>query len=256
MPMYSTGDPVKDNRLTVPAEEMVKLFDEGTSVLGIARKYSCSRGAVCRRLEQAGRTPRGCGESQTLRWERAPVGEGQRITAAAHVAARGRRHTFEEMRNRADCRQRLADPTKLKGHERAFYDLASPFLKLVPQLAVGPYNLDFSVADSPIAVEIFGGGWHLADKHIRLFNQRSPYIRDAGFSVVAIWCCKKQTIDRRGVDYVRALVDQARGDKTVLREQYVICGDGQPATTGSRKLNYLTGVMSFEHGIYVISVDD
>src|SRR5690606_34733996 len=99
-----------------------------------------------------------------------------------------------------------------------------------PQKAIGKYNVDFAVA--PVAMEVLGGGWHLAKRHHAV---RTPQILDAGWHLVFIWDHEgRSALTAGAADYVVTFLKQVRRNPPAVGQYRVISGDGQLLSTGSR----------------------
>lgn len=243
--------PPSKKRKQLPIAKVLELFENGVTVQAIAKRFCVNRRAINRVLVENGKTPRGLREAMLIRFQKSTKEYRQQITKAAHAAVTGKRYTAKEKRYRAKSRQRTFSVNKLKGYEREFWELC-PF-DLIPQFAVGGYNVDFALTEFPIAVEIFGGKWHTVGNHRLTFRQRSEYIRDAGFVSLIIWCFDGVRIRAGCIEYLESLVDVFSRKKAALREQYVILGNGQLTTFGRDKLEYLSGVIRFHNGKHVVS---
>src|SRR5580692_1561484 len=156
----------------LPLEEVYELFQEGVSTNTLAKKFGVGRSDIDAVLRYGGFTPRNSSDAMFARMKNSTEEERQTLTASAHAAIRGYKYSFEELCRRATSRQRTFDANKLYGNELIFYEKYGP--GLIPQFAVGPYNLDFGIAGTPITVEINGGNFHLFGKHARVFAERSP----------------------------------------------------------------------------------
>lgn len=249
MPKRNVDDYIKGSRLRLPMEDLKVKFLAGSSVKALASEYGCSRRAIQSRLEFMGIEMRNCSEAMFTRMKFTTPEERKRLSlfgSSAVVAP-----PFEELCTRAKHRQAEANPSKLQGWEAKFYEVAGS-IGLVPQFAVGPYNVDFLITGSPVTVEVLSRGWHSCKRHQTTFRKRSIYIRDAGFIAVLVWCFDGEGITVDCVEYLKSLVKKTRRDESMLGEHHVIRGNGDPTTFGSCNLDYLSGVMRFHQGKYVV----
>jgi very-short-patch-repair endonuclease len=173
-----------------------------------------------------------------LRMSQTPKKERMRLSKAAHDAVRGVRQSLEHQCKRATTREinqvaiseiefRCADALRNRG-----------FI-CVMQKAIGPYNIDIALTEPPIAVEIFGGQWHTADRHAARFRKRTDYLLDQGWLPVIVWVTRDIPFGAGAIEYIVALAEKMRRGESVGRKEQMIRGDGQPSTIGERKLNGL-----------------
>jgi len=109
---------------------------------------------------------------------------------------------------------------------------------VVPQLAVGDYNIDIAIPEHSIAVEVFGGGWHSCGDHAARHIERTKYILDQGWSVVIIWTARVQhPLEIGGARYLHALAEFLGRNQSTGRQYRVIWGDGKVPATSKSKLN-------------------
>lgn len=224
----------------LPADEIVRRYLSGESQKTLADNFGVSRYAIRRRLELAGVDIRDIGNANQLMMSTRGADKHKRNTAAANAAARGRVTTFEERCKSALGRER--SQSFVSHYER---QLAAWLLERgahpVTQKAIGPYNLDIALA--PVAVEVFGGGWHAYGDHATRSAERFQYILDNGWSVVIIWVNRRAGgLTVKAADYVIAHLERARRDPSLIGQYGVIRGDGQEVAAFSRNLDNLTRI--------------
>jgi len=230
-------------RVRLPVNEMIELYQTGISENVIAARYNTSRTVVRNRLLKAGIAIRGQTEANRLMMSQRTPEEIARFTAPMHIAARGKKRTFEQLCNGAIGKEQTqAHATE---SERLFASwLAERGLTPVLQKAVGPYNID--VAVQPIAVEIYGGGWHGQGDHAARSRKRFEYILNNGWAAVVIWVNRRYCpLSVAAADYVVAFLEQVRSNPALIGQYRVIRGDGQDMTIDGANLDYLTVVPSF-----------
>jgi hypothetical protein len=217
-------------RTTLPVDEIVERYLAGASVNALANDYGVSRNVIELRLKDRGVHLRDVTEANRLMMSRRSPEEHQRNAEAAHRAVRGRKVPFETRCKIALARERkqlTVSPfeRRLKGWLREEFGIEA-----TPQRAVGPYNVD--LAAHPVAVEVFGGGWHSAGAHAARTPDRTRYILDQGWNLVIVWVddSRKHPLGIRAAQYVAAFVEESRRDPTLQGEYRVVWGDGHVPT--------------------------
>ena len=232
------------NRTQVNVGKIIQLFQDGVSVKAIAEQLHVDRNVIYKRMADVGLQPRTGSEANLIRFQNSTKEERQRITAAAHAAVCGSRRTEEDLCKRAQGVMRQACSNKWEcAVQMGLTDVGLP---TIPQYAIGKYNVDLLIAETPFAVEVFGGSWHAYGSHVTRFRSRYEFIRDTGYSVFIIWCLTP-TIEPQIYHKIKSIVDRFCTGETVFREQYVCRSDGNMTAPYGDKLNYLTSVMRLKH---------
>lgn len=217
--------------------DLLKRYCAGESEKHLAECFGHSRNVIRRILTENGVAPRNRSEGMLARMKRTPPEERQRLASRAHAAVRGVRRTRKELLQRA--RTREAKRLGTDKSERLLESwLQERGITCMPQKAIGPYNVDLAIAEPPIAVEGFGGRWHVYNRYRSRFLRRAKHIRRAGYTQVIIWNDAKGRLDTGAADYIVALVQSLSKGESAPREQHVIWGNGKTTTRGSKKLNY------------------
>src|SRR5579859_2790695 len=160
---------------SLPVSEIVARYVAGESENALANVYCTTRAVVRSHLRSAGITLRGQTEANRLSSAARTPEQHRRYVEAAHIAARAHVQSFDEKAKRAKTRQERGlgvSPAELLLAEW----LKQRGIEMTPQLAIGPYNVDLGTY--PVAVEIFGGGWHAYGRHRRLAPERYRYLLD------------------------------------------------------------------------------
>jgi transposase len=107
---------------------------------------------------------------------------------------------------------------------------------LIPQQAVGRYNID--VGAKPVAIEVFGGGWHSAGAHRRRTTSRYRFLLEHGWAVLVIWCIAEfKHISKEAADYAAAYIAEVRADASLLGAWRAIRADGVFISQGRSELD-------------------
>jgi very-short-patch-repair endonuclease len=100
-------------------------------------------------------------------------------------------------------------------------------IEVIPQQAVGPYNVDLGTF--PIAVEVWGGAWHFSRDHTERFH----YLLDRGWAVVIVYTDKiRSPLGPGAADYIAALIEICRTAPPPAGQYWVIRGSGELSASG------------------------
>lgn len=217
---------------SLPTDDLVERYGEGESVNALAKSFGVSRRTIEYRLKAAGVTIRGTADANRLMMASRSPEENRRSIAAAHVAVRGSKRTPESLVQAAATREAseawVAAHTSPEERQVARW-VEQRGLTVVPQKAIGPYNVDFTAG--PVAVEVFGGGWHQYGAARRRTAHRLGYILDEGWHLMIVWAINARwPVNTLAADQIVAFAQSARRDPSGRGQYRVIWGDGQPAT--------------------------
>jgi very-short-patch-repair endonuclease len=205
----------------LPVDQIVARYKAGESENGLAKAFTTNRNVIHARLVAAGVNLRSNAAANRLLAEQTPREEHMRRIRIAQKATRGKKRTFEHGCNIALSRQN--NSSGRSEYEILISDmLISRGIDVIPQQAVGPYNID--IGTYPIAVEILGGNWHNIKK---IHLKRTRYILNQNWLMVFIWSTKRAPISASVTDYIITCLQEVRHDPSILGEYRVIRGDGQ-----------------------------
>lgn len=229
---------VHSRRIAMP-DDVAARYAAGESENAIAQRLGVSRNVVTIRLREAGIPRRGQREANVMTMAGRSDEEKARNAEAAHAAARGRVHTEEERCKQALTRERNCS---MMGPDEAVLAqmLADRGIAGVPQKAIGRYNCD--LACGPVAVEVFGGGFHFAGTHAARLPKRTLYLLDRGWSIIIVSVTQRWPLTDAGADNVAAFIEDHRRDPSRGREYRVIRGTGQFVAGGSADDDEITVV--------------
>ncbi len=200
--------------------------------------------AIRRVLEIAGVEVRGQSAAEFLKWSKMGTKARAKQTAAANEAARGRVCSFEELCLKAKIREER--PSNVSSYETK---LRAMLLKrgivCEPQKAIGPYNCDLAAA--PVAVEIWGGGWHFGGHHMARTPKRFRYLFDNDWDILVIVLNHRFPLTTAVADYVAAYVQEARRNPSTVGQYRVIWGAGKFSVSGSAKDDEFSFIPPFTH---------
>lgn len=214
---------------------LLSAFDEGASVKSLSEKHGVDRTTITRVLTENGRRPRSISEENYLRAKRETPARRKENTAAANAAARGRKLRRHELQSRALTKQERESHASESERSLARQLRDRGVSGIVLQQAAGIYNIDIGAA--PVAIEVFGGGWHAHGRHRRRTETRYRYLLDNGWAVLVIWCmgvCPRPSI--AAANYAAAYIDMVREDAGLIGEFRVIRADGKFLMKGRDRL--------------------
>lgn len=229
----------------INSDNLIKKYISGVSVKKLAEFNGVSRTVINRILIENNIPTRNRSKAMFTRMSQTSTRERKRLTKAAHEACHGRKHTLSEKIKRAKTRQ-LRQVGISASETRLVRMLNNRGIETTQQLAIGPYNID--IACNPVAVEIFGGGWHWYGKHLRIVNERFKYILSTGWDILVINITNEFPLNKSVADYVVSYIQSRRSDKALIREYRVVRGAGEFIAGGSINDNEISIVPAFTRG--------
>lgn len=213
--------------LTLPSVDIAAEYTAGESEYALSLKYSVGRGTIRSRLLEQGVQIRDQSEAGLVRTSRMTFEERGAQAWAANNATRG--VTPDEDRLERAARTRMERGGFDSAAEKLLWELCSALgLHLQSQMAIGRYNVD--LANRPVAVEVFGGGWHLRRK--ARHAERTKQILDQGWHLLIVWDLSESRLGAGAAEYLHAWHQEASGQPASTREYRVISGEGQLLSAG------------------------
>jgi very-short-patch-repair endonuclease len=216
--------------------DLIKLYQGGTSAIQLAKRLNVSDWSIRKCLTTAGIKLRNRSEVNALTRQQHPD-----WADAAHVAARGRRQTWNEMCQKALAQQLSVTHTTPMENALA-EEIRQQGCAVIQQLAIGPYNADIALGS--VAVEVCG-------RHPNGLKsgslKRLRYIGNAGFSVMFCVISSKRKhypipLSRYAAHIIS--IAQKTSHNPPLRGQYwVVSGDGKIFAGGSTQAHDLSLVV-------------
>lgn len=215
-------------------DNLLERYIAGESENQLAQEAGVNRSTFRQRLLEAGITPRTQSESERFKWGRMTTAQRSNQVRAAHDATRGRKAPFSELCQRAKSREgsltyNVAPEEIELAHFLRFammeyrWEIIDFFpWEIIHNFAVGPYNCDIGI--SPIAVEVWGGGWH--PKPIDI--ERTKYILNAGYSILYVDLDQRRyPLGHIVTNYVVSLYETTRMNPSGKRQYWMVRGDGE-----------------------------
>ena len=228
-------------KIEIPnASHLIECYQSGMSENKLAKLAGIGRTAMRKFLVGAGVDIRSQSEAERLKWSQMPEAIRTNQVRAAHEAARGRVHSFEERAARAKTNE--TSKFRASPVESMLIDWLlelAPGLSITPQKAVGVYNIDVAINEPTIAVEIFGGGWHASGSHRTRFFERVPYlVNECGYHLIVVWVDgRKYPLDINGARKVISLAQLASALPPGERLYAMVLGNGNLAPAVGTKFN-------------------
>ena len=236
-------------RVPLDPDDLRQRYEQGHSVLKMARELDTSRPTIVRKLAALGLEPRSASEANRLRMAGLSAQERRALAASANRARRGEVKLEPRSTNRAGAAVESArSQTRLIG--RGEPELADLLIRrgitVECQLPVHGYNIDIAVR--PVAVEVWWGeGYPL--RHGRQ-ARRVIDLASVGWSTVLVWLSRKLPTGE-GADAVITFLEEVSRSPDSIGPQYrVVRGDGQVIATGKADRDHLALVPTSEHGTY------
>ena len=231
-------------RDTLDRHAIATRYLAGESENALAKEFGVARDAIRTRLLREGVTPRDSTSANRLMMQSRTPEQNAINSANAHEAVRGRIVSFREKCLRAVSRERTQSHASTYERQMIAW-LGERGANATLQKAVGPYNLD--IAFHPVAVEIYGGGWHANGSHASRAPERFDYILNQGWSVVIIWIDKRRgSFTVAAADYVIAHIERTRLDPTLIGQYGVIRGNGEEVAAFSANIDNISRVPPLE----------
>lgn len=203
---------------------VISFYQSGNSENATAKRFGVSRNVVRRILTAHSIPIRSRSAAESLKWSRMTPSERAKQVSAAHAASKGREVTIRERKLRAKVREERMTHQGA-GELFVYAALVDAGYSPIRQKAVGIYNCDMTV-DS-VAVEVWGGGYHFFGEHAARNEERTRYLFDRGFHVIAITTLNRIPITQETTDCVVRFIEAARRDPAMVRQYRVIRGAGE-----------------------------
>ena len=211
-------------------EKVLELYNKGIGVAGIAKRLGYSRMYMTGFFKRNGIEQRNRKEQQIERMKNTTKEEIDRLVYNAHLAAKGRNISFNELAERAKTRYNNQVFHNSKYEVQFSNYLHNKNISFERQFPCGAYNLDFLIGN--IAVEIFGGQWHNFGKHAARFSERTKYILDSGYFLICVFIEKGDDFQTIVDNQIIPCFNKFSRDKSGITKYRVIWGNSEYATGG------------------------
>lgn len=228
-------------------DDLISRYRSGESQSQLATAFGISQPSVSKWIQKRG-AQISRGEAEARKWAGMSPEQRAAQVSSAHAAVRGMTRTAGDLERRALGKQRTQ--AHATDEERAIArHLNGLGIPTISQQAVGKYNLDIGM--EPVAVELFGGAWHMHGRHWDRLPQRVKDIADAGWNLLIAWTHTVHPLDVAAVAQdAAAYLEISRRDPSFRRQYRVIWGDGQFLAAGCVDDDKLTLVPAGIRGAY------
>jgi len=206
---------------------IINSYVNGVSENALAKSLNISRNVITRILRENGVNRRTRSEAETIKWSQMSPDKRSRQTRACHIAARGRKRTEEEMIKSAFTKEKTL--SKVGKNELFIVDLLKQQgLNAIPQKAVGRYNIDIAI--EPVAMEL----WLSPGNPLLPANNsgKTKYLTNLNWSVIWLWVGRGDILTERTIKDIALLINQIKGNKTLIGKYWVIRGGGNHIVSG------------------------
>jgi transcriptional regulator with XRE-family HTH domain len=240
----------------VDIDDIISRYNNGDSVLAIAKAFGVSRPTIIRRLAAAGLDTRTVSEANKIRMSRASI-EARRLLTAPANAERRRLNVDFAKRNPDRERPTISTATTRtrkigKGEAELVDFLIARGVTVETQVAIYGYNLNITIGR--VAVEVWWGEGYPV-RRLRL-ARRTVDLANLGWSTIFVWCSGIAPTDITA-DAVISFVDQTSGYPDTVSPQYrVIRCNGEIVATGKPDDNNIALIPTSRDGTYSAVVDN
>jgi len=256
--LKSGGVPIRTRKINVTnRSELLTRYCNGESEKSLSAEAGVNRDVFRRWLKEAGISPRNRSDGMIARWAIANREERIALLTKAHAAIRGRKISREAKLKHAITVEKRWESFASAAENVLASNLAALGYTLVQQKAIDIYNIDIALNEFPLAVEVFGGGWHAQGFHKRRFHERIKQIFDSGWNVIIVWVDGRRfPLTADCANYIHAFVQQSSVHPSVSREYRVIFGNGELAPISELYLNTPADIERFSHSIDTTRCND
>lgn len=218
--------------------EVASLYRSGQSELAVSKRFGCSRTAIRRILVKLGVHVRSRSESEALKWSLMSEEQRANQVKAAHEAAANQPPESFKAAAIKQAKTKEKSLAKSCDMERIFISAFNERgYDVIPQKAVGPYNIDLAIRGT--AVEVHGNAAH-AHTH-PYFRKRVMYLLECGWNVIYIKTIGNLSVES-ATNKVCRMIDLIESDKSPVRHYGMVRGSGEFVTSGCFDGNELATV--------------
>lgn len=211
--------------------EAIRMYVSGSTLEDARKSIGVPRRFLEKAIVKAGHTLRTQAQQLGLRYTRMSVSERRSITAQANIALRGKKASPKRMERRARTNENTLQLASRADLILALW-LVQRGVQIIPQKAVGPYNIDIAVEHLFVAIEVNGHWRHFSSSNAAAIIQRKKYLRDRGWVLIEVRLTS--THDRPWkylrplcADKIITLLDRISRGETLTSEETVLGGDGE-----------------------------
>jgi very-short-patch-repair endonuclease/transcriptional regulator with XRE-family HTH domain len=202
----------------------------GRTMKQTCKDFGISNKRLEKAIVKAGFVARTLRQSVGLRYTRMTKFERQSLCAKANIAKRGSNANEVSLERRAKTMEATLQLASRADLILGVW-LAQKGVKFTPQKAVGRYNLDISIDELLVAVEV-NGDWHYFPDRIANETKRREYLLNLGWRIIDVSLTASKTrpwkyLRPACADKIISLLNIGGGNESSFGKYCVIGGDGE-----------------------------
>ena len=225
------------SKIKIPnINDIIELYNSGVSFNQLENKFGISRQTLTNHFKSLGINTRTQSESEALKWSKMSETQRKRQVQKAHESCKGRYISTAEKIKRAKS---AFDNAYKKGiyETEITENLIKKGFPAINQFNFGIYNIDISIHELPIFIEIQTSSLHLLRKP-KLIKRTKHILNSKKLLIYVMFdqSNKDVSIDlitNKIISYINIL----SLDKTILGKYVMIGRDGQPFPSSSYNFN-------------------
>lgn len=230
------------NKITIPnIDAIIERYIAGESELSLAKEIGVSRPTLRSRLVERGVTIRNGSDANRERMKRLSPEDRKELAKAAHDKIRGSKRSKVELIRRAVKRQETLQYQSEA--EKVLIQLLRDrgVLGIVPQKAIGPYNIDIAIEGQSVAVEVMGHSRARQAPTLSGYKKRTPYLLNLGWDVIIVRVDgTRYFLTEAAADYIVSHIQEPGSNKSARGQYRVIGGNGELMAVRYGQLEYWT----------------
>lgn len=179
-----TGRAVAHNRIELPIDEIITMYQSGRSENSIAKHFGVVRSVIRRVITEAGLEARTQSEAEKIKWAQMTLEQRANQVKSAHESTSGTPTTFEHRCKIALAREKLMADHHIGIGEPEFREyLVENQIHFLYQKAIDTYNVDFLIGNVAVELTTFGGRyrWYRTAQ-----NERVKNLLKRGYKTLAV----------------------------------------------------------------------
>lgn len=254
-------------KLAAHADDIIRDYESGVSAIKIAKAYNTTTTTVTSLLKKLGRMearPRGWTSAENIAKANKAVqlfNNGVRPSEIIKQIGIPKNTLYKRL-HQAGCdlrgldgwelpdesREAIAISKQINGvmneSEQLIYDrLVTSGYDVIPQLAVGKYNVDLSIRECSVAIEICCRGTFRGYVNESRLAKRVKKLGESGWHTYVLVAEDFADISRIGIDDMLAWLDFTKRSPTILREYRVVRGSHDLLAAGKSNCKNLPSII-------------
>ncbi len=241
VPVSKIGRYQGHNAISLPVDEILAMYESGTSENMIAKHFNVSRNVIRRYLLSNNANIRTQSEAEKLKWSQMSDEQRTKQVESAHKAASGRtRSTLEKIKMAISREQSLANYHIGIGEPEFRQFLDKQGIQYIYQKAVDGYNLDFAIGKVAVELTAFTGRYRSSNA---IQKQRIKNLFNRGYQVLAVeFDCVESLLNF--ASEIITHVNRINRFNSITRQYWVIRCRKQDCTVIRNELGQFTAIPS------------